>query len=233
MQSVAGGAILRVLNCADTARRLRAGRFWWCSSAVLSLAVSQILRATPELTPRKILGQKLRDRRRLGLLEQRHQHPQFDAVGMRLDFLGLRRQHFGGARIVVFVAVGILVVQRDVRIGDRRLLQILVDAAPAALVLGLELDGHPGAVIHLEPFDALLLDQLAAGFAGRNVDPFPLAVENLGVVLLGVDLNLEVVCGLRGLVREMTFTGLPVVSTPYMPAALMPMPCWPRLIRSR
>ena len=29
----------------------------------------------------------------------------------------------------------------------------------------------------------------------------------------------------------MIFTGLPVVSTPYMPAALMPMPCWPRLIR--
>ena len=31
----------------------------------------------------------------------------------------------------------------------------------------------------------------------------------------------------------MIFTGLPVVSTPYMPAALMPMPCWPRLIRRR
>ncbi len=31
----------------------------------------------------------------------------------------------------------------------------------------------------------------------------------------------------------MIFTGLPVVSMPYMPAALIPMPCWPRLIRSR
>ena len=30
----------------------------------------------------------------------------------------------------------------------------------------------------------------------------------------------------------MIFTGLPVVSTPYIPAAEMPMPCWPRLIRS-
>src|SRR5947207_4592408 len=28
-------------------------------------------------------------------------------------------------------------------------------------------------------------------------------------------------------------TGLPVVSCPYMPAAEMPMPCWPRLWRSR
>src|SRR5206468_1208198 len=28
-------------------------------------------------------------------------------------------------------------------------------------------------------------------------------------------------------------TGLPVVSCPYMPAAEMPMPCWPRLWRRR
>ena len=32
---------------------------------------------------------------------------------------------------------------------------------------------------------------------------------------------------------ETIFTGLPVVSMPYMPAALMPIPCWPRLILSR
>src|SRR5712664_3786984 len=31
----------------------------------------------------------------------------------------------------------------------------------------------------------------------------------------------------------MICTGLPVVSCPYMPAAEMPMPCWPRLMRSR
>src|SRR5881296_3802230 len=35
------------------------------------------------------------------------------------------------------------------------------------------------------------------------------------------------------LVREVIWTGLPVVSWPYMPAAEMPMPCWPRLMRSR
>ena len=34
-------------------------------------------------------------------------------------------------------------------------------------------------------------------------------------------------------VRVVITTGLPVVSRPYMPAALMPMPCWPRLWRSR
>jgi hypothetical protein len=37
----------------------------------------------------------------------------------------------------------------------------------------------------------------------------------------------------RGPVREMICTGLPVVSWAYMPAAEMPMPCWPRLMRRR
>ena len=31
----------------------------------------------------------------------------------------------------------------------------------------------------------------------------------------------------------MTFVGLPVVNCPYMPAAEMPMPCCPRLMRKR
>jgi hypothetical protein len=38
---------------------------------------------------------------------------------------------------------------------------------------------------------------------------------------------------LLGPMRVVMITGLPVVSSPYMPAALMPMPCWPRLWRRR
>jgi hypothetical protein len=86
-------------------------------------------------------------------------------------------------------------------------------------------------VRHLDPLDTVLLDVSLARFAGRNVDAFALAVEDLGQVLLGVDLDLVVV--VLGEIFEAIFTGLPVVSTPYMPAALMPMPCWPRLIRRR
>ena len=63
--------------------------------------------------------------------------------------------------------------------------------------------------------------------------PSPLAVEDLGLVVLGVDLDFVVVGRLSCEIFEMIFTGLPVVSTPYMPAALMPMPCCPRLIRRR
>ena len=49
----------------DTARRLRAGRCVAALARVLSLAVSQILRATPGLTREKLSRQELRDRRRL------------------------------------------------------------------------------------------------------------------------------------------------------------------------
>jgi len=44
-------------------------------------------------------------------------------------------------------------------------------------------------------------------------------------VLLRVDRDFE---GLRGSVFETTFTDFPVVSTPYIPAAEIPIPCWPR-----
>ena len=44
----------------------------------------------------------------------------------------------------------------------------------------------------LDPLDAVLLDVLAARLAGRNVDPFAPAVEDLGLVLLGVDLDFVV-----------------------------------------
>ena len=45
--------------------------------------------------------------------------------------------------------------------------------------------------------------------------------------------DFEVVGGRSRAVREVICTGLPVVSWAYMPAAEMPMPCWPRLMRSR
>ena len=98
-------------------------------------------------------------------------------------------------------------------VGDGRLLQVLVDGSAALLVLALQLDGDLGAAVVL-PLDLLLL-------------------QDAGLVLLGVDLHFEVVGGAFSPVREMIFTGLPVVSWPYMPAAEMPMPCWPRLMRKR
>ncbi len=81
-------------------------------------------------------------------------------------------------------------MDRHVRIGDGGLFEILVDAAAAALVAGLQLDGDPRAVLDaLLPLDAVLLDELVAQAVGRNLDAVAAAVENLGHVPLGVDLD--------------------------------------------
>ena len=108
---------------------------------------------------------------------------------------------------------GVWYDELDVRIGDRGLLEILVDRGAAFLVAALDLQRHLRAALVL-PLDLLVLE-----------DP--------RLVLLGVDLHFEVCAGVRAPVREMICTGLPVVSCAYMPAAEMPMPCWPRLMRSR
>jgi hypothetical protein len=85
-------------------------------------------------------------------------------------------------------------------IGDRRLFQILLDAAPAALELRLHLDRDPRAVVDRfaavvlrDPLDGVLLHQLDARLARRNVDAGPLAVEDFRLVGLGVDPQLGVV----------------------------------------
>ena len=85
------------------------------------------------------------------------------------------------------------VVDRDVRIGDGGLLEVLVHAAAAALVAGLQLDGHARAVVDLDPLDAVFLDGLPARLAGRDLLPLAAAVEDFGLVALGVDLDLVVV----------------------------------------
>ena len=79
---------------------------------VLSLAVSQIFRATLELTRENDSREKLRDRRALRVFEHRHQPAQLDAVGMRLDLLRLGRQaDRSSVDSRVSLLVGIVVVE--------------------------------------------------------------------------------------------------------------------------
>ena len=124
--------------------------------------------------------------------------PSSTPYGCGLISFGSGGSDFGRAGEVALVAIGIDVVQRDVRIGDRRLREILVDAAAAADVLGFQLDRHPRAVRLLDPFDAVLGDRAPPLSPGRDVDPFAAAVENLRLVLLGVDLDFVVVGRLLG-----------------------------------
>ena len=79
------------------------------------------------------MDQKLRDRRRLRVLEHRHQPAQLDAIRMRLDFLRLGRKLIGHPGVFHPIAVGIGVMDRHVRVGDGGLFQVLIDRRPAAL----------------------------------------------------------------------------------------------------
>src|SRR5262245_45597954 len=94
---------------------------------------------------RERVREELRHRHVRVVVQQRDQPAQFDAIRMRLDLLWLRRQFLGRARVVLGIlawirVIWISVVQRDMWIGNGRLLQVLIDAAAAANKLGLQLD---------------------------------------------------------------------------------------------
>ena len=108
-----------------------------------------------------------------GVVEHAQEHAELDAVGMRLDLAGRGRQLLDRPRVLPGVALRGVVDERHVRIGDRDLLEELV---------------HRGAALLVAPFD--LERHLRAA---RMVPVDLLALEDPGLVLLGVDLDLEVV----------------------------------------
>ena len=126
--------------------------------------------------------QELRHRSAAGVLEHRDQLAEFDAVRMRLDLLRLGGKLRRGSPERSSVAVRIDVMDRDVRIRDRRLLQVLVDAAAATLIAPFEFDRDARAAVQLRgvaacsgvgirsgrivryPFDAVIADVLPCPF---------------------------------------------------------------------
>src|SRR5256886_7160654 len=111
----------------------------------------------------------------LGVLEHLEQHPELDSVGMRLDLAWRRRELVVRPGILLRVSLRREVRQLDVRIGNNGLLDVLVDRGPPLLVTALDFHGHLGSTLGL-PGDLLLL-------------------QNLRLVLLGIDLDLEVMGG--------------------------------------
>jgi hypothetical protein len=103
------------------------------------------------------------------------QHAELDPVGMRLDLSGLGGQLVDRPRILPAAALRRVVGELHVRIGDRHLLEILVHRGAALLVPPLDLERH------LRAARALPVDLLA--------------LEDPRLVLLGVDLDFEVVRG--------------------------------------
>src|SRR5256712_5796672 len=111
----------------------------------------------------------------LGVLEHLEQHPELDAIGVRLD-LGWRWRELVVCPPLLFgFAFRGAVRQLYVRIGDDRLLDVLVHRGAPLLVTALDLHGHLGPAGEL-PGDLLLL-------------------QNPRLVLLGRDLDFEVVRG--------------------------------------
>ncbi len=114
----------------------------------------------------------------LGVVEHFEQHPELDAVGVRLDLARLGRQLVNGPRIFFGLALRRVVDELDVRIGDRDLVEIFIDGGAPLLIPSLDFEGHLSPPVVL-PIDLLVL-------------------KNPRLVFLRVDLDLEVMGGRLG-----------------------------------
>src|SRR5207249_7854030 len=108
---------------------------------------------------------------------------QLDSVRMGFDLLGLGRKLGSRSRVRRLTAIRIDVVNRNVRIGNRRLFEVLIDAAAPAHEAALQLDRHASAAskfmmtmavmlrnrIVRYPFNAVIDDVLVPFFARGNV----------------------------------------------------------------
>src|SRR6267378_1552983 len=111
----------------------------------------------------------------LGVLEHLEQHPELDAIGVRLDLAWRWRQLVVRPRMLLRFSFGGEVRQLDVRVGDDGLLDVLVHRGASLLVTTFDFHGHLGPAGEL-PGNLLLL-------------------QNQRLVLLGIDLDFEVVRG--------------------------------------
>ncbi len=123
--------------------------------------------------PAEVAREEPRERVAPGVVEHSQEHAELDAVGMRLDLAGLGRQLLDRPRVLPGLALRRVVDERHVRVGDGDLLEELVHRGAALLVAPLDLERHLRAA-RVVPVDLL-------------------ALEDPGLVLLGVDLHLEVV----------------------------------------
>jgi hypothetical protein len=113
-----------------------------------------------------------------GVVEHPQEHAELDPVGMRLDLARRGRQLVDRPPVLPGLPIRRVVDEGHVGVGDRGLLEILVHRGAALLVASLDLQGHLG------PSLALPVD-------------LP-ALEDSRLVLLGIDLDLEVVGGGAG-----------------------------------
>ncbi len=148
----------------------------------------------------KRIGQKPGQACLARLFAHADQPPQFYAVRVRFNLGRFGRQHLRRTPIAARGTGRVGIVQRHMRVGDRRLLQVLVDAPLAPLVFGFQFQSHPGAMgdwprrclgrigfVMGGPLDTTVLDILLPFFARRDIFSLSLAVEDFRLVDFGVD----------------------------------------------
>src|SRR5262249_8918428 len=107
--------------------------------------------------------------------EHFEEHAELDTVGVRLDFTRLRRQLLNRPGIFFGLSLRGVVDELDVRVGNRDLLEVFVDGSAPLLIASLDFESHLSTTMVL-PVDLFF-------------------VENRRFVLLGIDLDFEVVSG--------------------------------------
>ena len=91
------------------------------------------------------------------------------------------------------------------RVGDRRLFEIFLDAALTALKLGLHFNRHASAVVDwlaaivdAHPLNPVLFHQIRAVLAGWNINSRPLAIEDFRLICFRINAEFVVVRWLLG-----------------------------------
>src|SRR5688572_18373780 len=200
---------LRALNCLiEGVCFLPADAFGICASADLRRFTDGLCH--PRTDAGKGTRQKLRHGSPSGVLEHRYKLAKFDAIRMGFDLLRFDGKLGRGSPVGAAAIFRIHVMNGDVRVGDRRLLEVFVHAAAPPLIAAFEFDRDSRSAVQRprrrclcrvrilrrrivrHPFDAVIADVLMPFLSGRDVFSITFAIDDLGLVALGVDLNLEV-----------------------------------------
>ena len=140
----------------------------------------------------KRLRQKLKERRRLRFARHFEEFPQLDAVRVRFDFDRFRRKFADRRGVVRFVPVWVDEVEGRVRVRERRLFEVFVDAAATAMVFRLQLDRYPGSARDVDPIEFAVAQNLPAFVVGGNRFAGAVAVEDFRFVRFRVDADDEI-----------------------------------------
>ena len=127
---------------------------------------------------------------------------------MRLYFRRPRRKLFGATGKTSLLSLRVLIGNGQMRIGDGGLLPIDFNRVRPFLIMALHL--------HLDPR------------AMRTIPFQPSLPVDIRLVLGSVDRHKHFRSKLIACDTAYDMHGLPTVSCPYIPAAEIPMPCWPR-----